>query len=252
MSGTGVIRDKHGNEILRGTLDRSMMLYTVNREQLLGKNVDHNAILRMEAQERALSVMTKCDYVNKLHDIFHCHSRRLEALVKTGVIAWPYDPEKVKPVNFKKCLMPCDACGLAKTIRARFRGKVMTNLTIGSVWQTDVSGKWPVPSIQGNHYVIGYIERSSRKLFLYFSYNKEVYAQTKDLIESEIPKLRVRHGLKDFIIHSDVGEFQSDKIRSLVRTKRWRNSKGICIYSRASVFHRTCMENYERDGIYDD
>ena len=226
ISGTGVIRDKHGNEILRGTLDRSMMLYTVNREQLLGKNVDRNAILRMEAQERALSVMTKCDYVNKLHDIFHCHSRRLEALVKTGVIAWPYDPEKVKPVNFKKCLMPCDACGLAKTTRATFRGKVMTNLTIGSVWQADVSGKWPVPSIQGKHYVIGFIERSSRKLFLYFSKNKEVYAQTKDLIESEIPKLRVRHGLKDFIIHSDVGEFQSDKIRSLVRTMGGEIQKG--------------------------
>ena len=79
-----------------------------------------------------------------------------------------------------------------------------------------MSGKWSVPSLQGNHYVIGFIERSSRKLFLYFSKSKEVFAQTKDLRESEIPNLRARHGLKDFIIHSEVGEFQSDRIRSIV------------------------------------
>ena len=165
-------------------------------------------------------------YVHKLHDVFHSHARRLEAFVKNGVVAWPFDPKKVKPVNFKKCLMPCDACGLAKTTRVTFRGKVMTHMTIGSVWQTDVSGKWSVPSLQGNQYVIGFMERTSRKLFLYFSKNKDVYAQTKDLIEAEIPKLRARHSLRDFIIHSDVGEFQSDKIRSMVRSYGGEIQKG--------------------------
>jgi hypothetical protein len=102
----------------------------------------------------------------------------------------------------------------------------MTDMTIGSVWQTDVSGKWQVPSLQGNSYVIGFLERASKKIFLYFSKKKEVYEQTKDLIEAEIPKLRLRHGLKDFIIHSDVGEFQSDKIRDLVRSAGGEIQKG--------------------------
>ena len=88
----------------------------------------------------------------------------------------------------------------------------MTDLTIGSVWQTDISGKWSIPSIQGNFYVIGFLERASKKVFLYFSQSKAVYEQTKDLIEAEIPKLRVCHSLKDFIVPSDVGEYHSDKI----------------------------------------
>ena len=202
------------------------MLYEIDRKQLMRERVDSDDMITLEAQERALSVMTKCDYVNKLHDTFHSHPRRLESLVKSGVIAWPFDPKKVKPVNFKKCLLPCDACGLAKTTRITFRGKVMTDLTIGSVWQTDISGKWSTPSIQGNAYVIGFLERASKKIFLYFSKSKEVYEQTKDLIEVEIPKLRVRHNLKDFIIHSDVGEFQSDKIRALVRSVGGEIEKG--------------------------
>ena len=50
--------------------------------------------------------------------------------------------------------------------------------------------------------------------------------QTKDLLKSENPKCRLRHGMKDFIIYSDVRDFQSDKILDLVSTtggeiKKW-------------------------------
>ena len=38
--------------------------------------------------------------------------------------------------------------------------------------------------------------------------------QTNDLIQSEIPKCRLQLDMKDFIIHSDVSEFQSDKVRA--------------------------------------
>ena len=93
----------------------------------------------------------------------------------------------------------------------------MTNLAVGSVWQTDISGKWATPSLQGNVYTIGFFERRSKKVFLYFSKSKDVYGQTKDLLEAEIPKCRLRHGMTDFIIHSDVGEFQSERIQDIVR-----------------------------------
>ena len=76
----------------------------------------------------------------------------------------------------------------------------------------------------------------SKKLFLYFSRNKEVYDQTKDLLEAEIPKLRARHGLRDFIIHSDVGEFQSDKIRVLVRSYGGEIEKGSAYTPEHSCF----------------
>ena len=81
-------------------------------------------------------------------------------------------------------LLPCDACGIGKSTRATFHGKVMTEVTVGSVWQTDISGKWATPSLQGNVYTIGDLECSSRKIFVYFSKTKEVYYQTKDLLDS--------------------------------------------------------------------
>ena len=106
----------------------------------------------------------------------------------------------MKLIIFKKCLMPCDACGLARTTRVTFKGTVMTDLTVGSVWKTDINDKWSVPSLQNNVYAIGFIERMSRKLFIYFSNSKDVFAHTKDLLKSETPKLRTRHNLRDFII----------------------------------------------------
>ena len=78
-------------------------------------------------------------------------------------------------MGFKKLLEPCDACGMAKSTRITFRGKVMTDVTVGSVWQTDISGKWATPSLQGNVYTIGFLERKSRKIFVYFSKSKEVF-----------------------------------------------------------------------------
>ena len=53
-----------------------------------------------------------------------------------------------------------------------------------------------------------------------------MFAQTKDLLESEIQKCRLRHDMKDFIVHSDVGEFQSEKIRQLVRSYGGEIQKG--------------------------
>ena len=102
---------------------------------------DTNALELSESYEQALAVMTKGEYVNKLHDIFHGQPRCLEAFVKSGVVNWPFNTKKVKANSFKICLWPCDACVIAKTTRAIFRGKIMTDVTIGSVWQTDICGK---------------------------------------------------------------------------------------------------------------
>ena len=63
-----------------------------------------------------------------------------------------------------------------------------------------------------------------------------MYIQTKDLLESEIPKRRLRHGMKDLIIHSDVGKFQSDKIRDLVRAASGEIQKGSAYTPEAQCF----------------
>ena len=55
----------------------------------------------------------------------------------------------------------------------------MTNLAVGSVWQTDISVKWATPSLQGNVYNIGFFELMSKNVFLYFSPSKNVYGQRR-------------------------------------------------------------------------
>ena len=70
----------------------------------------------------------------------------------------------------------------------------MTTLDVGSVWQTDISVKWATPSMQGNVYIIGFFDRRSKQVFLYFSTRKDAYGQTKDLLEADIPKFRLRYG----------------------------------------------------------
>ena len=92
-----------------GTLDREAMLYAVPAKKLLGTNYDSEALFVPESHEQALVMMTKGEYSNKLYDIFPCHTRRLEAFATSGVVCWPFNPTKVKPVMCKKCLMLCDA-----------------------------------------------------------------------------------------------------------------------------------------------
>ena len=69
----------------------------------------------------------------------HCHARRLEAMVKGGLMQWSFDAKKAKSVSFKNSFTECEACGLAKTTWVTFKGKVMTDMTVGSVWQIDIS-----------------------------------------------------------------------------------------------------------------
>ena len=78
------------------------MLYMVLIEQLPGSDFNPEALNVFEA----LAVSTKGDYVTKWHNIFYCHPRRLAALVKSGVISWPFDPKTDKPVSLKKFLNP--------------------------------------------------------------------------------------------------------------------------------------------------
>ena len=89
------------------------MLYAVPVVQVVGSDFNTPAVEILDTQEQVLSVIAKGEYVNKLNDIFHCHPRRLEAMRKMGVIMWPFDTKKAKPVSFKKLLLPCDECGLA-------------------------------------------------------------------------------------------------------------------------------------------
>ena len=69
-----------------------------------------------------------------------------------------------------------------------FNDKVMTKLAVGSVWQTDINGKWTTPSLQGSVYTIGFFERRSKKVFLYASLQCQVEVRMWQQAAYNVPR----------------------------------------------------------------
>ena len=86
-----------------GKLGRDIMLYMVSVEQQLKSKIITNALTAFGS----LAVTSKDDDVNKLHEIFHSHSRHVQAFIKRGFANGPFDLMKNKPVSFKKFFKPC-------------------------------------------------------------------------------------------------------------------------------------------------
>ena len=92
QAGACVIDDKATRCVkFTGNLERSMMLYVVPVEEFLGDDYDADDRIVAEPYEQALAVMTKGEFVDKLHDIVHCYARRLEAMAKGKVMQLPFE-----------------------------------------------------------------------------------------------------------------------------------------------------------------
>jgi hypothetical protein len=195
---------------LNAILNPSSMLYELPLSTLLaGKSLPNTP----QSVSHALLLQSKAEAINRLHDIFHRDGKRLEQMIKDGVISWdvPY-----KPTNFIRMQSECDACRLAKSTRKTFTGHIPPETQIGKLWFFDMWGPNETASIRGNKYIAGFIEAVTKKVFLYFLPSKKCANVTRHLVTTEIPVLRHRHGLKDFIIQSDTGEFVSREIEGIL------------------------------------
>ena len=195
---------------LKGILNAQTMLYELPISSLIGENTRRNT---PENTSHALLLLSKAEAVNRLHDIFHRDSKRLEQMIKDGVITWdvPY-----KPTNFNRLENDCDACRISKSTRKTFPGQIPAESQIGKLWYFDMWGPNETASIRGNTYIAGFIESVTKKVFLYFTSSKKCANFTRHFVTTEIPILRHRHGLKDFIIQSDTGEFVSREIEGIL------------------------------------
>ena len=77
-------------------------------------------------------------------------------------------------------LLPCDVYDLAETTRAIINCKVMTNLTVASVWNSNISGKWAKPGMQGNGNIISFFDTRSKKVLLLFSKSNDFFPKVKE------------------------------------------------------------------------
>ena len=131
--------------------------------------------------------------------------------MNTGQIKWTHE---TAPTNLKKYSSPCVACSMAKSKRAAHTKKIVTPLEPGSLFYVDVWGPSEVVSlINENVYTIGFIDAATKRAWLYQRKKKsDILDCLNHFYETVVVKRRVSHGLKDFIVQSDNGEFKSDAI----------------------------------------
>ena len=121
--------------------------------------------------------------------------------------------------NAFDCIKNCTACKLAKSTKRSFPGHFETPTTAGVSWQFDVKGKIEVPSLIYNaHYEFGFIDRHSRKLFTYYTSNKDSQTTINVLItwfKNVIVPIRASNpSVTKIFLHSDLGELNSDAVKN--------------------------------------
>jgi hypothetical protein len=105
---------------------------------------------------------------------------------------------------------------LAKSTRSSFTKTVPRCADVGHQWYVDVKGPFKTPSlINRNIYIFGLIDSTSRLIVQYFMRNKsDVYDLFKQFNEEVIALVRSTTTTNKVIwIHSDCGEFNSQKVR---------------------------------------
>jgi len=113
----------------------------------------------------------------------------------------------------------CDFCRRTKVQHPITNQTIPRSEVLGEMWFVDVKGKIATPSLKfKNHYVFGIIESKSRYLIQYFIRNKsDVLECIKKFVKVYILPLRVLNPrLQKVYIHSDMGEFDSQKIRDFL------------------------------------
>ena len=158
------------------------------------------------------ALASKTEALDLLHKVLgHISIDRIQELVKSGHVAWNHESP---PVNFRKFSSPCIACALAKSKRQSHVKRIRVPITPGSLIYVDVWGPCDTISlINESVYTIGFIDAATKKAWLYQRRKKsDILECLKHFYETVIIKRRASHGLKDFVVQSDNGEFKSDAI----------------------------------------
>ena len=182
---------------------------------------------------------SKTEAIDLLHKVLgHISIDRIQDLVKSGHVIWNHESP---PVNLRKYSSPCVACALAKSKRKAHTGRITTPITAGSLIYVDVWGPCDTVSLLNeNVYTIGFIDAATKKAWLYQRKKKsDILDCLKHFYETVIVKRRASHGLQEFVVQSDNGEFKSDAILKIytvlvvkdvrvVRThlRSWRSLNG--------------------------
>ena len=113
------------------------------------------------------------EFLEMLHDsLAHIPIDRIKANIGSGNVIGP----EVTPGIYKNSHKHiCSICLRAKLTRRSHQGSLPTCERVGRIFGADVYGPMSVMSIRGNKYVFGILEYNSKRAWLYFSNDKNVY-----------------------------------------------------------------------------
>jgi len=216
-------------ELVGVTYDTSMNLYVVGQhdfERMLG--VQHVA---------CLAHTMKRDLLSKIHYTFnHISADRVRYLCKCqkfpGLVGVP-------SVRLCEVVKDCDFCRRTKVHHPVTNQSVPRRDVLGELWFVDVKGRISTPSLKfKNHYVFGIIESKSRYLIQYFVRNKsDVFECIREFVKVYVlPQRKLDSRLQKVFIHSDMGEFDSQKIRDY-------------LYEHAIYTTTSCAYMSEHNGV---
>ena len=153
-------------------------------------------------------------YLNIHACLGHASARRTRYVCKCNNI------KGLKSMSIRafNSIVNCESCKLAKSTKRKFPGHFETPTIPGQIWQFDVKGKIEVPSIMYNcHYEFGFIDLCSRKLFTYYTTNKDsdtTVAVLRTWFNNVIIPIRASNSLVTKVfLHSDLGELDSQITR---------------------------------------
>ena len=163
--------------------------FSSNNQLFLRGNKNRNGLYEINQQtlEQLLSIppiicvvhqYSKDPYLNIHACLGHASMQRTRFVCQCNNIKGI----KLNSIKSFDSIRNCEACRLAKATKRSFPGHFATPQLSAQVWQFDVKGKISLPSvIFGSHYEYGFIDLFSRKLFTYYTPNKDSETTLADI-----------------------------------------------------------------------
>jgi len=218
--------------------DDAIQLYVI-------RQVEVERVLRV--QHRACLAHTmKRDIASKIHYTFnhisadrvryHCKCHKFPGLT-TQITS-----------RMLEVVKDCDFCRRTKIHHPITSQTIPRSEVLGERWFVDVKGKIATPSLKfKNQYVFGIIESKTRYLIQYFIRNKgDILDCIKTYVKVYVLPLRVLNpNLKKVFIHSDMGEFDSQKVRDFLYGHAIFTTTSCAYMSEHNgVIERVCVAHY--------
>ena len=207
--------DVNDNFLLRGQIQSEDLLVVDIQDLFNMPYINYEDGLEFQREEfnrENIIFMTINETIDIMHRrLGHIGRNRVRYMINEGLTSLPYsDTDKF----FSKHV--CRTCALGKSHR-KAHNKCHAKCTVkGGRWYADLT-EISDESVNGNRYVLGFIDSNTNILYQYFIPKKEIYKEVSQWIDEVIKPLRAAYNLTHIELITDCGtEFDNKDIRKLL------------------------------------